>query len=53
MILPTEVWRYDKNQIILVDGQEISLIQHLKQLRENKNITKKKISNLVKHNNSW
>lgn len=53
MILPTEVWRYDKNQIILVDGQEMSLIQHLKQLRESKNITKKKISNLVKHNDSW
>ncbi len=53
MILPTEVWRYDKNQIILVDGQEMSLIQHLKQLRESKNITKKRISNLVKHNDSW
>ena len=53
MDFPTEIWRYDKNQLLFVDGHEISLIQYLKQLREKKNITKKKISNLIKHNDYW
>lgn len=53
MDFSTEIWRYDKNQLLFVDGHEISLIQYLKQLREKKNITKKKISNLIKHNDYW
>lgn len=45
--------RYNKNQIIIIDTQEIRLIDHLKELRIARKITKKKISNLVKQNDYW
>lgn len=45
--------RYDKTQLIIIDDKEIRLIDHIKNLRIEKKITKKKISNLVKHNDYW
>ena len=45
--------RYDKFQRLLIDDQETTLIEHLQQLREVNKITKKKISNLIKNNDSW
>ena len=46
--------RYNKNQIIIIiDTQEIRLIDHLKELRIARKITKKKISNLVQQNDYW
>lgn len=49
----TSIPRYDKNQILRIDGKEISLIDYLSQIRIPKKITKKKISNLIKHNDYW
>lgn len=49
----TGIPRYNKNQLLLIDGNEITLINYLKQLRTHKKITKKKISNLIKHNDYW
>jgi hypothetical protein len=45
--------RYEKNQLLIINNQEITLINHLKELRTQKKITKKKISNLIKHNDFW
>lgn len=53
MAVATPIPRYDKTQLLLIDGKEIKLIDHLKELREQKNITKKKISNMVKKNDYW
>lgn len=48
MKVATTMPRYDKFQRLLINDQEITLIDHLKQLREANKITKKKISNLIK-----
>ena len=53
MKVATTMPRYDKFQRLLINDQEITLIDHLKQLREANKITKKKISNLIKNNDSW
>ena len=53
MTFATTIPRYDKNQLLIIDNREISLIDHLKELRSAKKITKKKISNLIKHNDYW
>lgn len=53
MAVATPIRRYDKNQILIVNDREIRLIDHIKELRTEKKITKKKISNLVKHNDYW
>lgn len=53
MTIATTIPRYDKNQIIIINDTEIRLIDHLKECRTNKKITKKKISNLIKHNDYW
>ena len=49
----TTIPRYDKNQYVIVDNEEKKLIDYLKKLRTEKKITKKKISNLIKHNDYW
>lgn len=51
--IPYRIPRYNKNQLIFIDNKEISLIDHIKELRQKNKITKKKISNLVKHNDYW
>ena len=53
MAVATTIPRYNKNQLIIVEDQEMRLIDHLKSLRLSKKITKKKISNLVKQNDYW
>lgn len=45
--------RYNKMQKLFLDGKEITLIEHLKELRTEKKITKKKISNIIKQNDTW
>lgn len=45
--------RYNKNQMLFIDDREIRLIDYLCAVRKEKKITKKKISNLIKHNNYW
>lgn len=51
--IATTIPRYDKNQLLVIDGKEIRLIDHLQELRLAKKITKKKISNMVKNNDYW
>ena len=53
MNVATTIPRYDKNQILVIDNKEIKLIDHLKEIRSQKKITKKFISNLIKHNDYW
>lgn len=53
MAVATTIPRYDKNQILFFEDKEIRLIDHLKELRIGKKITKKRISNLIKHNDYW
>lgn len=53
MLEVTPIQRYNKNQILIIDEKEVKLIDHLKELRISKKITKKKISNLVKQNDYW
>lgn len=53
MAIATPIPRYDKTQLLLIDGKEIKLIDYLKELRQKNKITKKKISNLVKKNDYW
>ncbi len=53
MGIATPIPRYDKNQILIIDGKEVRLIDHLSELRYRNNVTKKTISNLVKHNDYW
>ena len=48
MAIATPIPRYDKTQLLLIEGREIRLIDHLKELRLKNNITKKKISNMIK-----
>ena len=45
--------RYNKMQKLFIDGKEITLIEHLQELRTKNKITKKKISNIVKQNDTW
>ena len=53
MAVATTIPRYDKRQLLLIDDTEVRLIDHLKDLRTKNKITKKIISNLVKHNDYW
>lgn len=53
MNVATTIPRYDKNQILVIDNREIKLIDYLKEIRSHKKITKKFISNLIKHNDYW
>lgn len=53
MVFATTIPRYDKNQPLIIDERETTLINHLKELRTQKKITKKRISNLIKHNDYW
>ena len=53
MAVATTIPRYDKKQLLLIDDREITLINYLKELRVKKGLTKKKISNLIKHNDYW
>ena len=53
MPIATRVPRYNKLQKLFIDGKEITLIEHLKQLRTERNISKKRISNLIKQNDTW
>ena len=53
MPIATKIPRYNKYQKIYLDGNEYTLIEHLKQLRENHKITKKRISNIIKQNDTW
>lgn len=53
MAVATSIPRYDKNQRIIYNENELTLIEHIKNLRTSKKITKKKISNLIKQNDYW
>lgn len=53
MNVATTIPRYNKNQILIIDNKEIKLIDYLKEIRSQKRITKKFISNLIKHNDYW
>lgn len=53
MAVATTIPRYDKNQKIIVNENELTLIEHIKNLRTSNKITKKKISNLIKQNDYW
>ena len=45
--------KYDKWAEITVDGKTTTLIDHLKQIRVQEHITKKKISQIIKGNTYW
>lgn len=45
--------RYEKNSILYINEEEISLITYLKKKRNEKKITKKYISNVIKNNDYW
>lgn len=53
MAVATTIPRYSKTQKILIGNEEITLIEHLKKLRSERKITKKKISNIIKQNDYW
>lgn len=53
MAVATTIPRYSKTQKLLIGNEEISLIDHLKDLRTTRKITKKKISNIIKQNDYW
>lgn len=53
MAVATRIPRYNKLQKLLIDEKEITLIEHLKQLRTQNKITKKRISNIIKQNDTW
>ena len=53
MAVATTIPRYNKYQMLFIDNEEITLIDHLKNLRTENKITKKRISNLIKQNDSW
>lgn len=53
MAVATTIPRYNKSQKLLIGNEEITLIDHLKDLRIKKKITKKKISNIIKQNDYW
>lgn len=53
MAVATRIQRYNKSQKLFIDEKEITLIEHLKNLRLEKKITKKKISNIIKQNDTW
>lgn len=53
MPIATKIARYNKMQKLYIEGKEITLIEHLQQLRTEKKITKKKISNIIKQNDTW
>ncbi len=46
-------YRYEKNAPINIQGEEYTLIEYLKILREENNITKTQISRVVKNNDYW
>ncbi|MDD5830727.1 MAG: hypothetical protein PUD13_05610, partial [Lachnospira sp.] len=53
MAVATRIPRYNKLQKLFIDDNETTLIEHLKKLRIDKKITKKKISNIIKQNDTW
>lgn len=53
MPVATRIPRYNKSQKLFIDEHEVTLIDHLKQLRMERKITKKKISNIIKQNDTW
>lgn len=53
MAVATTIPRYSKTQKLLIGNEEITLIDHLKDLRTKRKITKKKISNIIKQNDYW
>ena len=53
MAVAIRIPRYNKLQKILIADKETTLIEHLKQLRTENKITKKKISNIIKQNDTW
>ena len=53
MAIATRIPRYNKSQKLYINETETTLIEHLKKLRTESKITKKKISNIVKQNDSW
>lgn len=53
MAVATRIPRYSKFQKILVNDKELTLIEHLQNLRTECKITKKKISNIIKQNDTW
>lgn len=53
MSVATRIPRYNKSQKLFIDEHEVTLIDHLKQLRIERKITKKKISNIIKQNDTW
>lgn len=53
MAVATRIPRYNKLQKLFIDDNETTLIEHLKKLRTEKKITKKKISNIIKQNDTW
>lgn len=53
MAVATRIPRYNKLQKLLIEEKEVTLIEHLKQLRTQNKITKKRISNIIKQNDTW
>lgn len=53
MPIATTIPRYNKMQKLYIEEKEVTLIEHLQQLRVDKKITKKKISNIIKQNDTW
>lgn len=53
MAIATRIPRYNKSQKLYIDETETTLIEHLKKLRTENKITKKRISNIVKQNDTW
>ena len=53
MAIATRIPRYNKSQKLYIDETETTLIEHLKKLRTENKITKKRISNIIKQNDTW
>ena len=47
MAVATTIPRYNKNQMIIVENHEMRLIDHLKELRISRKITKKRFQTLL------
>lgn len=50
---PEKPIRYDKNSLVYVNGKEYTLISFLSEKRQERKITKKFISNIIKQNDNW
>lgn len=53
MAIATRIPRYNKLQKLYIDEKEVTLIEHLQHLRTSNKITKKRISNIIKQNDTW